>query len=78
MITNDKIESFKFYIDNFYNLEDRGRENYFFKCHDIGKCLTPNSPQIFKYFMNEFQDKDLYLTFDTLVNIIDSHRLSNS
>ena len=73
-IENNKWDSFKFYIDNFYANEKDKR----FRGCDIGRSLTPNSTEIFNYFMDvsQFPDRDLYLTFDTLINIRDSHKLT--
>jgi hypothetical protein len=33
-----------------------------FRGQDIGDIISPDGPDIFKYFMEEFKDRDRYIT----------------
>jgi hypothetical protein len=49
-IENNKWDSFKYYIDNFY-AKNKSLKERFHGC-SIGQSITPNSKQIFDYFMD--------------------------
>ena len=71
LIPNDKHESFHDYIRLFYTEQDKIRGQ------DIGKLIKPDLPNTFKYFMEEFEHRRLFMNFETLENILNSISLTD-
>ena len=71
LIPMDKVQSLKDYVRLFYSKEKK------FRGQDIGKLISPDMPLTFKYFMEEFEDRLLFINFETLINILNSISLSD-
>jgi hypothetical protein len=72
IIINDRLDSFQYFIKNFYKPETG------FRGVEVAKYLRTEYPLTLKVFMEEFQDKAKYVSFHTLESFLNCINFSDS